>query len=90
MSDLRDQRNKIDVCDEEIIRLIEERLDIVNEVINYKIKNGIEILDSGREEEILNGLDKKVRNPEYLEIIKKIYLNILHLSKEYQGNIKNG
>ena len=49
MKDLNELRNEIDLIDEEIIKLFEKRLDIVQGVINYKIENNIPILDSSRE-----------------------------------------
>jgi monofunctional chorismate mutase len=49
MSKLDLARTKIDQLDLEIIRLFEERMTVVKEVIEYKKANNIPVLDTNRE-----------------------------------------
>lgn len=46
-------RERIDACDEEIIRLINERLRICLEVGAYKSARGIAVKDAAREREVI-------------------------------------
>lgn len=80
-------RNEIDQIDEEIIKLYEKRMEIVKEVINYKIDNNIEILDSSREEKMLNKNLTKISKDEYKKYYKDVLSGFLKASKEMQKDI---
>ena len=54
MNKLEKCRLKIDAIDNEIIRLYEERMKAVKDIAEYKIENGLEVLDSSREKTMLN------------------------------------
>ena len=53
-------RKKIDRLDLELIKVIDKRQKIANEIVKIKIKNEIPIEDLKREKEIINQLSKKV------------------------------
>lgn len=78
-------RKEIDRVDEAIARLLEERMDYVREVVGYKKSIGMAILDSCREQKILDHILANVQNPEYIESIKSVYTEILKTSREFQG-----
>ena len=80
-------RNEIDLIDEEIIRLYEKRMEIVKEVINYKLDNNIEILDSSREEKMLNENLAIISKEEYKKYYKDVLTGFLKASKEMQKDI---
>ena len=82
-------RNEIDSIDEEIIKLYEKRMEIVKEVINYKLDNNIEILDTSREEKMLNKNLVKISNEEYKKYYKDVLTGFLKASKEMQKDILN-
>ena len=78
--DLSDVRRKIDVVDEQIIRLLNERSDLVHEVGVIKKSAGQPIYAPEREEQVLRGLaqkalDMKSRLPE--KSIRAIYREIM-------------
>lgn len=50
--DLERIRNGIDDCNEKIIDAIDERMEYVIEVAEYKSKNNMDIVDEEREEEV--------------------------------------
>lgn len=87
MTKLESCRNEIDQIDEEIIKLYEKRMEIVKEVINYKIDNHIEILDSSREEKMLNKNLTKISKDEYKKYYKDVLTGFLKASKEMQKDI---
>jgi chorismate mutase / prephenate dehydratase len=78
--DLSDVRSKIDVVDEQIIRLLNERADLVHEVGLIKKAAGQPIYAPEREEQVLRGLAQKARElksrlPE--KSIRAIYREIM-------------
>ena len=89
MEILENCRDIIDQIDSEIIKLYEKRMDIVKEVIKYKIKNNIPILDSSREEKMLNKNLKKINNKEFENYYRFVLEGFLKASKEMQKEILN-
>lgn len=87
MTKLEIYREKIDEIDSEIIRLYEQRMEVVEGVINYKIENNIPILDANRESAMLEKNLTKIQN----EQLKKYYISVLQgflkASKELQTDI---
>ena len=51
MTDLERYRDEIDEIDSEIVRLFEKRMKVSEEVAEYKIKTGKQVLDPAREPE---------------------------------------
>lgn len=87
MKDLDLTREKIDTIDKEIIRLFEERMTLVKDVIEYKIENNMEILDSGREEFILEKNRKLLNNKEYADYLDEFFKSIMKISRKMQNKI---
>ena len=58
MADLKELRYEIDRADNEIVRLFERRMRLVEDVAKYKIENGMQVLDSRREGEKLKTLSE--------------------------------
>ena len=61
-TELEIYRDKIDEIDTKIIELYEARMEVVKNVIDYKIKNNIPILDSSRESKMLDKNLSKIKN----------------------------
>lgn len=87
MNKLEIARENINRIDREIAKLFEERMREVEEVIAYKLENNLEILDSGREKEVIERNSKLLKN----ENLKKYYIdfleNMMRISKDYQKDI---
>ena len=79
MKDLSKARDEIDNIDTQIIKLFEQRMDIVKDVANYKIENNLPVLDSSRENMMLEKNLKKITNEEY----KKYYESMDPATAEY-------
>jgi len=79
MEELKKLRFKIDILDEEIIKLLEERMEICKEI--GKLKDKIE--DNNREKEIIKNLNKKFPNLDK-ELIDELYGVIFKYSKKIQ------
>ena len=79
-------REKIDGVDDKLMRLFEERMDIVSEIAELKQKNNLPILDRKRETEKLHKLSGKVSDK--LEPYAYTLCDILfELSRTYQHSV---
>ena len=82
-------RQEIDQIDDQIVRLLEERMHLVEGVVAYKKSTGKPILDTKREEAIFEKVRNRVSNKKYEVTIVKTFSDILKRSRDYQDkNIK--
>ena len=82
-------RQEIDQIDDQIVKLLEERMHLVEDVVAYKKASGKAILDTKREEAIFEKVRNRVSNKKYEEIIVETFSDILKRSRDYQDkNIK--
>ena len=87
--DLASIRQEIDQIDDQIVKLLEERMHLVEGVVAYKKASGKSILDSKREEVIFEKVRGRVSNKNYQETIVATFSDILKRSRDYQEqNIK--
>lgn len=86
-TELEIYRNKIDEIDTKIIELYEARMEVVKNVIDYKIKNNIPIVDSSRESKMLDKNLSKIKNDEYKVYYKDVLEGFLKASKSMQADI---
>lgn len=87
--DLASIRQEIDQIDDQIVKLLEERMHLVEQVVAYKKASGKPILDSKREEVIFEKVRSRVINKSYQETIVATFSDILKRSRDYQEqNIK--
>lgn len=87
--DLASIRQEIDQIDDQIVKLLEERMHLVEQVVAYKKASGKPILDSKREEVIFEKVRSRVTNKSYQETIVATFSDILKRSRDYQDqNIK--
>lgn len=82
-------RQEIDQIDDQIVKLLEERMRLVDQVVAYKKVSGKPILDSKREEVIFEKVKNRVEDKRYQETIVATFSDILKRSRDYQDqNIK--
>ena len=82
--DLGKIREKIDKLDSQLVELLEKRLEIVQEVAQFKKQTGKRIFDEEREKEVVQKNLKRVKNKELNHYIELILKDIMDSSKEYQ------
>jgi len=66
-------RKRINHIDSQILALLEKRLSLTNELLDYKAKNDIKIEDHDRETEIIDRLTSEV-SEEYKKQISRIVI----------------
>ncbi|MBS4948542.1 MULTISPECIES: chorismate mutase [Streptococcus] len=82
-------RQEIDQIDDQIVKLLEERMHLVEDVVAYKKASGKAILDTKREEVIFEKVRSRVGDKRYQETIVATFSDILKRSRDYQDqNIK--
>ena len=82
--DLGKIREKIDKLDSQLVELLEKRLEIVQEVAQFKKQTGKRIFDEEREKEVIKKNLERVKNKELNHYIELILKDIMNSSKEYQ------
>jgi len=80
-------RKKIDKIDSKIIRLFEERMQVVNDVATFKIDNKMPVLDSSREAIMLEKNLKKIKNDDNKKYYPHVLEGFLKASKEMQKDL---
>lgn len=76
-------REEIETLDQSLVTLFLQRMDLVSQVADYKQANGMDVLDSKREEYLKTVILKQVDH-RYENYAKPFYEMILDLSKLYQ------
>ena len=80
---LQDIRGQLDQIDDQLIDLFSRRMHLVSEVAAYKKEHDLPILDSSREDAILERLALKAGD-EFAPYAKRLYQTLFSLSREYQ------
>ncbi|KEQ36567.1 MAG: chorismate mutase [Streptococcus mitis] len=82
-------RQEIDQIDDQIVKLLEERMHLVEGVVAYKKASDKPILDTKREAVIFEKVRNRVEDKRYQETIVATFSDILKRSRDYQDkNIK--
>jgi chorismate mutase/prephenate dehydratase len=92
MTDLKDLRNEIDVIDRQMVELFEKRMDICQQVAEYKIETGKKVFDRGREEAKLEVLKGMTHNDFNEHGVEELFQQIMAMSRklQYQMLAQNG
>ncbi len=77
-------RNEIDTIDKNLVELFEKRMEIVAELAKVKEEKNIPILNSQREEQVLEKNINHLKNKELEKYLRIFLINLMDLSKDYQ------
>jgi len=83
MDKLKEYRQEIEKVDEQLIKLISQRMELSKKIGEYKKENNLPIFDPSREEELKNKNILLVKE-EYREAYKEVFETILKVSKNVQ------
>ena len=84
MKDLKQCREELDVIDAQLVWLFEKRMQVSREVAAYKHANHIAILDTSREQAVLDSRAAKVQDPMLKQPAKDFFRALMALSREEQ------
>lgn len=65
--DLEDYRKEIDRVNHEIVDAVSRRMNVVDEIGQYKKQNGMDVVDESREEEVKQQFEKLFKKEELPE-----------------------
>lgn len=84
MESLQELRIQLDVIDDQIAKLFEERMALCEKVGEYKIKSGKKVFDPQREEEKLQTVASKVSSEFNKKGIQELYQQLMSMSRKLQ------
>ena len=84
VKDLELTRKEIDQVDQQLVALLEKRMQLVNDVAAYKKATGKPILDTSREGIVLNKVASRVQNKAFEETLVNTFADIMKNSRNYQ------
>lgn len=86
--ELNDIRQRIDIIDDELVRLFAQRMDCSRAVAEVKQVSGRPIRDRARERAIVNRLTTQAGDA-YAPYVAALYSHIFDLSRSYQSSLGN-
>lgn len=81
-------RRQIDSLDQEILELINRRLELVSTIVKIKQDAGIPIHDPGREQEVMRQLSRLNRGPLQQEALRVIFGEIISAARSLQKRLR--
>lgn len=81
-----DYRRKIDAIDEEIVKKIEERMRVAEEIARFKKDNELPVLDAMRESEKIDQLTE-LASDDMASYTRILYSTIMEMSKDHQRKV---
>ena len=81
---VRGLRERVDEVDRELIRALNERARIVQEIMSLKAESGAPVYDPRREEEILQRVVEQNNGPIYDSSMRDIFGLILHRIRDLE------
>ena len=84
---LEELRVKIDEIDQEIVRLIEARMEVCEQVGRYKIENKKRVFDKIREQEKLEKVAALAQQTQNKEVVKEVFEQLMTISRNVQHHL---
>ena len=83
MDKLKSYRERIDVIDKKIVKLLSLRFNLAKQISSYKKKNKFEITDKKRELRVIKNIEK-FSNKKHQKFMVRVFKNIINYSKRIQ------
>lgn len=87
MEELKKIRDEIGSLDNDIVKLLSKRMELVKRAGKYKKSISKQIVDIKREEELIEKIEEYNLDELYIDNIINIYTNIIHQSRKVQSKI---
>ena len=82
--DLGEIRNEIDAIDKNLVEQFEKRMALCREVADYKIRNGMQVLDRKREQEKMNAIADMADCEFNRSGLRELFTQIMSISRKQQ------
>jgi len=86
--DITELRNEIDQIDDQLVKLFVQRMEVSEQVAQYKRERNLPILVPAREREKLKDVAEKA-GPDMANYTRVLYSMIFELSRSYQGKLND-
>ena len=87
MNKLEKARLAINEADAQIAQLVEKRMHAVEDVVAYKMENGLPVFDGAREKEVIQKNLAKISDEKLKPYYEDMLVQLMRISKEYQKTI---
>ena len=87
MNDLEEYRRRIDAIDAQLVQLFLRRMEVTWKVGEYKKANGLPVLDSGREKEVIAAKTALTGDPARKADVAALYESIMAISRRQQRKL---
>ena len=87
MKTLDECRSEIDAVDRQIVRLFEQRMQLCREVAQFKIANGMQVLDRSREEKVLDSRAAMLDDAYWAGSVRSLFEGMMALSRAEQQKL---
>ncbi len=87
MTELEQYRREIDRIDGELVKLFLERMEVTGRVGEYKQRQGIPVLDAGREKEVIAARAARTDDPARKADLAALYESIMAISRRQQRHL---
>lgn len=87
MNKLEKARLAINEADAQIAQLFEKRMHAVEDVVAYKMENGLPVFDGAREQEVIQKNLAKISDEKLKPYYEDMLIQLMRISKEYQKSI---
>lgn len=84
MADLSKLRDQIDQADQDLVKALVKRYDLVMEVGRLKRERGQAVFDPKREEQVLDKVTNLAQRPEYEAALRAVYQEIMDQAKRLE------
>lgn len=85
MSRVDQLRFIIDDIDKNIVRLFEKRMETAEKIAQYKLENNLGILNTSREEEVIESALNELYNKDYRDELEEFIKKLMEISRRVQA-----
>lgn len=85
---LHQAREEINEIDAELVKLLERRFHAVTAVNQYKKRHHLPVLDSSREQRVLDQVTQQAADQATAPYLQAIFAEIMHQSRRFQNDLR--
>ena len=86
-ADMKKLREQIDAIDTKILKLYEERMDVVRAIGEYKMENNLPFYDAAREDAKLEKVFEDVSNKQYADGAAQLFITLMQAGREMEEEL---
>ena len=86
-ADMKKLRAQIDKIDAQILKLYEERMDVVRAIGEYKMENNLPMYDAAREDAKLDKVFADVNNKLYADGAAQLFITLMQAGREMEEEL---